>query len=185
MPVLAAYGHSWIACDGASRPDRCLVAAAGRALGATVLNRGVGGSLSTDTAALVAGDAVPRADAYLLMTGLNDARLHGAAPAALREYAAALATVLGAFAAAGAGAAVVALEQPRLVDYTRHEPYDRGSDELLDAYNAVLRAAAGAAGALVAVPADWDAATMLADDTVHPNDRGHEYLAQVVVGALG
>ncbi|MFD1505683.1 SGNH/GDSL hydrolase family protein [Georgenia yuyongxinii] len=184
MPVLAAYGHSWIAGDGASRPDRCLVATAGRALGATVLNRGVGGSLSTDTAALVAAAAVPRADAYLLMTGLNDARLHGAAPAALGEYAAALATVLGAFGDASPDAAVAIIEQPRLVDYTRHEPYDRGSDELLDAYNDVLRTAAAAAGALVAAPSSWDPATMLAEDTVHPNDRGHAYLAQVVVGVV-
>lgn len=184
MPVLAAYGHSWIAGDGASRPATCLVATAGRALGASVLNRGVGGSLTTQTAELVSTTPVPRADVYLLMAGLNDARLHGADPAALRGYADAVATILAALDGAGHGAAVVAIEQPRLLDYTRHGPFDRGSDEIVAAYNEVLRAQARAAGARVAVPAGWDPATMLAADTVHPNDAGHACLADVAVAAL-
>ncbi len=52
--VLCAYGHSWAFGTGASRRDRGLAALAARALDLGEDNRAESGSLSTQTARLVA-----------------------------------------------------------------------------------------------------------------------------------
>ena len=120
------------------------------------------------------------------MTGLNDARRHGRSSRALDSYTAALHTIFQALAAAEPGALVTCLEQPHLVDYSQHAPHDHGSDAEIDAYNQRLRVVAGDhPRVLIAVATDWDPSTMLAADTVHPNDAGHLELARAVVRAAG
>ncbi|MPV36110.1 SGNH/GDSL hydrolase family protein [Georgenia subflava] len=183
MSVLVAYGHSWVAGTGTSDRSLGLVEVAARSLGLTTDNRGVSGTLSTETARLAA-EGVPHGDLYLVMTGLNDARLHGADATALDAYAGALDTIFDAVTRANPVAPVVAVAQPYLLDYTGHAPHDRGSDEILDAYNQTLRTVAGRFGVRVAVAAGWDAASMLAADAVHPDDAGHACLAEAVVGVL-
>lgn len=118
------------------------------------------------------------------MTGLNDARLEGDSPSALESYAAALQVIFGALRRANPAAITITLEQPHLADYSLHAPHDRGSDEILDAYNERLSAVVRHYPQVVlANVGGWDPATMLTDDTVHPNDAGHAQVAGAVVTA--
>lgn len=118
------------------------------------------------------------------MTGLNDARLHGASLVALASFSAALEAIFVAFHLAHPAALTVAVEQPLLIGYSLHAPHDRGSDQILDAYNQRLRAAAVRHACVVlASVTGWNPKTMLAADTVHPNDAGHGELARAVVHA--
>jgi len=84
MPRLALYGHSWVAGVAASRPQRRLSDLAAARLGMTPVNLGVGGSSTIETAALVSRHGIVRAEAYLILAGLNDARLHGRGGSARR-----------------------------------------------------------------------------------------------------
>lgn len=181
---LTAYGHSWVAGDGASTPGHRMVDVAADLIGLVPANLGVGGSSSPQTAALVARRPPPPSQVYLLVTGLNDARLHGPDPAGLHRYDAAVRSILRAFRAAQPDAITVVLEQPHLLDYSLHLPHNRGSDDVVDEYNAVLRdIASGQPRVVEAVVSRWDSATMLADDTVHPNDVGHAVLGAAVADA--
>ena len=150
----------------------------------TPVNLGVGGSSTLEAAALVSRCGVVRAEAYLILTGLNDARLHGTDPAALDAYSSAMETVVTACEAAGPDAVVLLIEQPPLLDYSGYPPHDQGSLPALDAYNRRLALVADRHRQAVLVHVDgWDPATMLDDDTVHPNDRGHATLAAAAVRA--
>lgn len=152
-----------------------------RRLGCAATNLGVGGSLSTDTVALMHHEPPPPSRLYLVMTGLNDARLHGASPAALKSFGASLREILHALQAASPAALTSVVAQPRLADYSRHEPYNRGSDGVLDAYNECLRALVSCLPRIVVVNVSgWDPRAMLAADTVHPNDSGHAQVAAAV-----
>lgn len=180
--VLCGYGHSWVFGTGASRRDRGLAALAAPALGLAEDNRAESGSLSADTARLVAASPPPPARVFLLMTGLNDARRYGDSPAARRAYADALEVLLRAFRRTRPAAAVLAVEQPAIADYAGYAPFDRASDAVLDAYNAALRQVAARCGAVPVVAVEgWAVDTMIAADGVHPNDAGHRHLARAVV----
>jgi lysophospholipase L1-like esterase len=184
VPRLTAYGHSWVEGDGASTPAHRMVDVAARLLGMVPCNRGVGGSSSLQTAALVLRQPPPSSPVYLLVAGLNDARLNGLDAVALDQYAAAVRSVLRSFRAARPDAVTIVLEQPHLLDYSRHTPHNRGSDEVIDIYNARLRDIATAERRVVlAQVSGWDPATMLDEDTVHPNDLGHAVLGEAVAGA--
>jgi lysophospholipase L1-like esterase len=184
MGTLIAYGHSWVAGEAATSAARGFVETAARVLGLAADNRGVGGSHAPDTAGLVSGDPPPAADVYVVMTGLNDARSVGDSPDALARYAGALQTIFARLGRAAPGAPVIAIAQPPLLDYSLHPPHDRGSDEILLAYNEQLRTVAGRhPQVVVAEVSAWDPATMLDEDTVHPNDAGHAELARAVVEA--
>lgn len=184
MPILAAYGHSWVQGDGASTPQNRLVEVAARELHLQPRNLGVGGSASTDTAELLARQPPPVAALYLLMTGLNDARLHGADPAGLEEYSLALDVILGALRGARPDAPIIAVEQPHLLDYSLYPPHDQGAGDIVDRYNEQLRrSCAGWPGVVVVTVPHWDAESMLAADTVHPNDSGHAQIGSVVAHA--
>jgi len=185
MHCLIAYGHSWVHGTGASRPACRFVDVASRRLACEPTNLGVGGTLSTDTADLVTRKPPPLSRLYVLMTGLNDARLYGASPVALGSFTAALEAILGAFARTQPEALTVCVEQPHLADYSRHAPHDVGSDAVLDAYNQRLREVVSArAGVVLASATGWRPGTMLAEDTVHPNDAGHSHMAGAVVRAV-
>ncbi|MFB8370111.1 SGNH/GDSL hydrolase family protein [Pseudarthrobacter sp. NPDC055928] len=182
--TMVSYGHSWVDGDGASGPASCLAARVAARLGLDLDNRGVGGSSSTGTAALVQDTAPPPATLYLLMTGLNDLRLGGDAPSSLEQYTAALRSILAAFGQAAPDALVVALAQPPLLDFSLHAPHNLGSNALVATYNEELRrVAAEFPQVVVAEAAGWNAATMLDADTVHPNDAGHSCLARAAVRA--
>ena len=148
-------------------------------------NRAHSGSLCTETALLVASSAPPPASVFVLMTGLNDARLNGGAAAQARAaYAEALEVVFRAFRQASPEALVLALEQPYIGDYAGYAPFHRASDGAIDAYNATLRGAASRYQfARVVAIEGWQLNTMIATDGVHPNDHGHRHLAQAVVTA--
>lgn len=111
---LVAYGHSWVAGDGATRPERRLVDVAALRMGLTPVNLGIGGSSSGQTADLVRREGAAPADAYLIVTGLNDARLHGGDPAALEAYAGALDVVVGGCAATSPESVTLVVRQPPL-----------------------------------------------------------------------
>jgi lysophospholipase L1-like esterase len=145
---------------------------------------GVGGSLSTDTADLLTRQPPPVSPVYVVMTGLSDARLRGASLASLEEFSTALESVFRSFHAANQAALVVAVEQPHLTDYSLHAPHDRGSNEIVDAYNRRLRTVAGRHGVVSVGVAGWHPETMLSADTVHPNDAGHAQVAAAVVRAV-
>lgn len=184
MPTLAAYGHSWVQGDGATAAGNRLVEVAARELGLRACNLGVGGTSSIQTAALLAGRPAPPAELYLLMTGLNDARLHGQDPAGLDAYARALDVILGAFGSVSPGVRIIAVEQPQLLDYSLHAPHDRGSSEIVDRYNDRLRrSCTGRPGVAVVRVPGWDPESMLAEDTVHPNDAGHAQIGSAVAHA--
>jgi lysophospholipase L1-like esterase len=169
---------------GASRHESGFSSLTARALGLRHDNRAESGSLSTDTARLVVASPPPPAGLFVLMTGLNDARLNGDAPTAREAYADALALVFRAFRQAVPGGPVLALEQPHLDDYLGYEPFDQASDAVVDAYNATLRQVASQHPATsVVVIENWDVHTMVAADGVHPNDAGHRQIAQAVVRA--
>ncbi len=181
---MVSYGHSWVDGDGASGPASCLAARVAARLGLELDNRGVGGSSSTGTAALVRDTPPPPAALFLLMTGLNDLRLGGDAASSLEQYTAALRTVLAAFSHAAPDTLVVALAQPPLLDFSLHAPHNQGSHALVATYNAELRrVAAEFPQVVVAEAAGWNAVTMLDEDTVHPNDAGHSCLARAAIRA--
>jgi len=172
--------------EGASRPERRLVDLVARRLGWAATNLGVGGSSSTDVADLIARKPPPPSRMYLVMTGLNDAHLHGAYTAALPSFATALQAIFAALGDANPAALAVTVEQPHLLEYSWHAPHDRGSDQILDAYNDRLRAVASEfSRVVVAQVAGWDPSTMLDADTVHPSDAGHAAIAGAVVAAAG
>lgn len=182
--TLGAYGHSWVFGTGATRRDRGLAALAARTLGLRLDLRAESGSLSRETARLVAASPPPAARLFVLMTGLNDARRNGDSPTARQAYADALALVYEAFCRASRVALVLALEQPHLVDYSGYAPFHRASDSVVDAYNAVLRQAVSRHPASRVVATEgWAVDTMIAADGVHPNDAGHRHLAQALVRA--
>ncbi|MEP6650805.1 MAG: SGNH/GDSL hydrolase family protein, partial [Lapillicoccus sp.] len=106
IPRLVLYGHSWVAGEAATRPERRLSDLAGARLGMTPVNAGVGGSSAIETVALVRRHGVVRGEAYLILAGLNDAGLHGTDPAALEAYSSALDTVVTACEAAAPDAVV-------------------------------------------------------------------------------
>jgi len=182
MPgLLVGYGHSWVAGEGATRPKRRLLHVAALRLGLTPVNLGVGGSSSAQTAALVRSEGAAPAEAYLVVVGLNDARLREEDPAALGAYALALDVVVGACIARSPGSVVLLVRQPPLEDYSRHAPHDRGSSAAVEAYNRQLElVAAGHPAAVVVRVPSWDARSMLAGDTVHPNDLGHAAIGLAV-----
>ena len=182
MQYLTAYVHSWVQGDGASSGSRRLVDVAALLLGCLQNNLGVGGTASAQTAELVRRKRPPPSRLYVVMTGLNDARLHGGSPAALDSYADSLQTIFSATTSADRVAFTVAVEQPHLVDYSRYPPHNRGSDAALDAYNQRLRLVASRhPRVLVVATTGWDPRRMLSTDTVHPNDEGHEAVARAVV----
>lgn len=182
--TLVAYGHSWVAGASASSPRLCLVEIAARLMGRAPENFGVSGSSSDHTAELVRRDGVPVAPTYLLMTGLNDARLRGEDPEALDKYARSLRTILDACASVSPQGWIGLVEQPPLVDYSLHPPHDRGSTAAVHAYNARLNdVASGYPQAVVVAVHEWDAESMLADDTVHPNDLGHSAIGIAIATA--
>lgn len=183
-PTLIAYGHSWAFGTGASERERGFAALAARTLRLRRDDRAVSGSLSSETARLVTSHAPPQVCVFVLMTGLNDARLNGASATARGAYADALGIIFEAFRRAGPGALVLALEQPYIRDYAGYEPFHRGSDSVIDAYNAALREVASRrALARVVAITGWNVDTMLSADGVHPGDAGHRHLAQAVVRA--
>ncbi|MCP3804105.1 SGNH/GDSL hydrolase family protein [Allokutzneria sp. A3M-2-11 16] len=179
MAEVAAYGHSYVAGDGASTEHHRFADLVAAELGCTARNHGVGGSLSTKTAALLRDSPPPPARVHIVMTGANDARLHGHDARGLDEYADALRTI---FTVLGSDL-IVAVEQPYLADYSLHAPFDRGSDAAFDDYNRTLREVA--AGVIVCPVTEWDRETMIAPDTVHPNDLGHRAIADAVLRSLG
>lgn len=184
MSRLALYGHSWVAGEAASRPQHRLSDLVAVGLGMTPVNLGVGGSSTVETAALVSRHGVVPAEAYLVLSGLNDARLHGTDPAALDAYSSALETVVTACEAAAPDAVVLLVEQPPLLDYGGYPPHDKGSPSAVDAYNRRMARAADRHRQAVQVHVGrWDATTMLDDDTVHPNDLGHATIAAAAVRA--
>jgi lysophospholipase L1-like esterase len=183
--VLTAYGHSWVYGTGARRHSEGFVGLAARQLGVGVSNHAESGSLSTETARLVIARPPEPAGRYVLMTGFNDARLHGAAPAGQRQYQESLEIVFGALHKADPQAVTLAVEQPYIENYSGHPPYDQASDAIDDRYNSILRTTvAGFPSARAVVVNGWDATTMLAADNVHPNDRGHAVLARALVRAI-
>ncbi|WP_152364719.1 GDSL-type esterase/lipase family protein [Microlunatus speluncae] len=184
-PGLVGYGHSWVYGSGAADGSGGFAARAARDLGLRLDNRAESGTLSTDTATLVAAEPPAPAAAYLIMTGFNDARRYGDDPAAAAAYADALATVLDACRAAAPAARMIMIEQPYIEDYSGHAPFDRGSDAVVDRYNRILREVAGRQPETEVVPvAGWRPRTMIAADGVHPNDHGHRRLAETVVDTV-
>ena len=188
-PRLVLYGHSWVAGEAASRPERRLSDLVAAHLGMTPVNAAIGGSSASQTAALVRRDGVVHGEAYLILAGLNDARLHGTDPTALDAYSSALETVVTACETAAPDAVVLLVEQPPLLDYSRYPPHDQGSAAALAAYNRRMGLTAERHRRAVLVHVDgWDPTTMLDDDTVHPNDLGHATLAgaatRAYVGAV-
>ena len=183
--VLGAYGHSWVFGTGARRHSEGFAELAARELGFRLHNHAASGSLSTQTARLVIAQPPVPADVFVLMTGFNDARLHGPAPDGRRQYEDSLEIVFHALHKADPQAVTLAIEQPGIEDYSGHAPYDRATDAIVDEYNAILRnAVARFPRARTVVVDGWDASTMLAQDNVHPNDRGHAAVARSLVGAV-
>jgi lysophospholipase L1-like esterase len=181
MELLTAYGHSWVQGDGASSASRRLVNLVAQQLGCLPNNLGVGGTASAQTAGLIRRAAPPPSWLYVVMTGLNDARLHGVSTTALDSYADSLQAIFSATTSADQVALTVAVLQPQLADYSRYPPHNRGSDAAVDAYNERLRLVASHhPRVLVVGAAGWDAQRMLSVDTVHPNDAGHAALARAV-----
>jgi lysophospholipase L1-like esterase len=182
---MTAYGHSWVAGEAASDDAHAFVALAAAELGLEADNRGVGGSHSPATARVVAEDPPTGSAVVVVMTGLNDLRAAGTDPAGPRQYADALHAILRTVRTSAPDAVVVAVEQPHLAVYDRHPPHDRGSSDLVDAYDRVLRDVVAAhPGTRLATVPGWDPGTMLAADTVHPDDLGHAVLARAVVDAV-
>lgn len=184
MRQMVSYGHSWVDGDGASSETASLAALVARRLNLSLDNRGVGGSSSTATAALLLADPPRPADFYMLMTGLNDLRLGGDSPVSLQQYSEALQTIFRCFRYASTDTLVVVLAQPYLRDFSLYAPHNQGSNALVDVYNEELRRAAAVHPRVVVAEAiDWNADSMLDEDTVHPDDTGHDCLARAVVRA--
>lgn len=181
---MVAYGHSWVEGAGTSTQETCLAAKTAAGLGLELDNRGVSGSSSTGTTALTRADPPPRAAFYMLMTGLNDLRVGGDSASVHHQYTAALRTIFDAFRRAAPEGLVVAIGQPRLLDFSLHAPNNLGSNALVHTYNQrLVQVAAEYTRVVIAEAADWDAVTMLDPDTVHANDRGHSCLARAAIRA--
>ena len=77
---------------------------------------------------------------------------------------------------------MLALEQPYVSEYAGYAPFDRGSDGVIDAYNATLRQVASRCSARVVADHRLGRARRWSRSTAcTPNDAGHRHLAQAVV----
>jgi len=83
---------------------------------------------------------------------------------------------------------VLLMKEPYLADYAASTAFPHGSDEALDAFNALAdEAAAAFPSCRVADPnvaGFWDKAHHLQADHVHPNERGNDALARTALAAL-
>jgi len=83
---------------------------------------------------------------------------------------------------------VLVMKEPYLADYAASTAFPHGSDEALDAFNALVDEAATAfPGCRVADPnvaGFWDKAHHLQADHVHPNEHGNDALARTALAAL-
>lgn len=180
MLTLSAYGHSWVEGAGASDASRSFVQLVAGRLRVPWRNHGVGGSSTEETAAVVSSRCRSNNDLNLVMTGLNDCRLNGGSRSSESAYARSLSAIFNSLDGSG-GVTTLAIAQPHLASYSMHAPYDRGSSQSIDRYNAILHSvASGYPTSVVRLP-KWDSLTMLDPDTVHPNDLGHRTIADAVL----
>jgi lysophospholipase L1-like esterase len=180
-PGIVSFGHSWVFGTGATARTNGFVGRLTRATGSPINNRSVSGSTAGEVAAVVEASTLGHLDAVLIMTGLNDARLRGASVDGIHHYERALDRIVRAFTKFSPDARILAIAQPPLLDYTLHAPFNRGSDAAIEAYNAALaRGMAEAPHARVITVEGWNPVSMLAADTVHPNDKGHALIAHTL-----
>ncbi|MGW0229847.1 glycoside hydrolase domain-containing protein [Actinopolymorpha singaporensis] len=187
-----AFGHSYVAGLGASRPDRAWPAIVAAQTCRPLTNRAVSSSLSAQTEEqfLLAAPDLRPTDVVVVETGINDVRLYGSDPQRLSEYRSHLRSIVSHARTAETGRPVpVALvADPGIAPtaWDQYAPYDKGSQEVADAYaQVVLDVAREFPNAhAVDVRGTWSASRHIAADGVHPNDAGHALIAGAAQAAL-
>lgn len=166
---LTAYGDSITAGWGASTPARSYAALVAAALGRALDTRAIGGStIAQQLAAL----QPPGAGPVILLAGTNDMR----AGTPLAEYRAALADMVARL----PGVWVAGPLSMTPAGYAAYGPaWSHGSDAAVAAYRAATAELAGARY----VPVAYDPANV-DPDLVHPNDAGHQQIADAFLRAL-
>ncbi len=166
-PVLVCHGHSFL------NHWPPLLA------GYRVVNYNRGGSVVADTLALVLGMPPPAPEVTCVVeVGLNDARRHGTDPGAVQRFGDDLGLLVDRL--SSRGAPVVVLLDPPIRDWRRWAPDDAGSPEALALYRDAVRSL----GPAIDLAVDWDVASMIRDDGVHPSDLGARHLAATVENGL-
>jgi lysophospholipase L1-like esterase len=167
-PVLIGLGDSITGGHGASTYDRCYLRLLSIALRMTTESRAIGGStIATQHASILATDESP----VVWLTGFNDAHT---AHTDLNSYAAQLADDVAWLTQAG---------HTLYLGNCLRTP--GGDDAIVAAYNARI-AAVGAAQPgvrLIDASAAYDPTTMCGPDGAHPNDAGHQAIADAFLAA--
>ena len=185
-----AFGHSYVAGLGASRPERAWPAAVADATCRTLVNHAGSGDISAETEnrVLLAEDTIRRSDVAVVETGINDVRLFGPDADLLNRYGRHLTELLDHLQARrDVPIPVVVVADPGIAAsaWDDYPPYNKGSQELADAYAAKLAEVAEQFPnvTVVDVRSGWSA-EHIHPDGVHPNDAGHALIADAVRSVL-
>ncbi len=178
---LVVYGHSMPAGGGASRASLSYATRAAEESGLVLVNRAVGGSSAAAAArSMAAARPATWRDAVVIHTGMNDIFRHGAG--AVRHGRESIRQLLEG--TSEARRRTVVLEcQPASWRIT---PPAHNLQAAYEAWNRMLRQEASRwpdVGVLDTCES-WDPTQFLDRREYHPNDRGHELIADALVGAL-
>lgn len=177
---LVVYGHSMPTGGGASDPSLSYVEVAADSAGLALVNRAEGGTIAATAANTMVGSpsAGPQ-DAVIIHTGMNDIFRRGDEAVAMGREA--IERLLTGTSKAKQRVLVLECQPVSWLD----TPPQRDLQAAYDAWNAMLRAEAAAAGAdVLETCADWDPAQFTDVAKYHPNDEGHALIAEEVLALL-
>jgi lysophospholipase L1-like esterase len=178
---LLCFGDSITSGAGASTPALAYASLVAAALGRQLDNRAIGASLiERQLREAIRPAVIARTDVVLFVTGYNDMR----AGTPLDRYRPMLAEALALLRASGA--LVVVGTCPRMTEagYAAYGPeWNHGSDQAVAAYNVVIAETATRYGCRIAYTERMYDPWNVTSDMVHPNDRGHQQIAQAMLEA--
>jgi len=177
-PDVCAIGDSITVGVGASTPARSYVALVCAALGWSVENLATGGSTIATQQPQIAAAAAPLT---IWLTGYNDMR----AGTPLDTYAMALDAAITTLTAGGRTLYLGDCLRMPQASYTAFGPqWAYGSDAAVVGYNATIAAVGRGRAVLVDAGAAYDPVTMCGSDGGHPNDAGHQAIAEAFLGEI-
>jgi len=186
---LLAFGHSYVAGLGASRPGKAWPSLAAVGTCRSLVNRAGSGDISAETTirALVTAPDLRPGDVAVVETGINDVRMFGSDADLMNRYGWHINELLTHLRAKDRPIPVVLVADPGIAPsaWSAYPPYNKGSQQAADAYVEKLKSVAAAFpnATVVDVRDRWSPAD-IAGDGVHPNDQGHALIADAVRSVL-
>lgn len=185
------FGHSYVAGLGASKPSMAWASLVAARTCRPLVNQARSSDLSAETESqfLMAVKTFRRGDVVVVETGINDVRLFGPDADLANRYGQHLREMVSYLRETKQGQRipVVFVVDPGISAsaWSKYPPYDKGGQEIADAYAQKLKdvAAEWADVSVVDVRPTWSEGHIHADG-VHPNDTGHATIAGAVEEVL-